>query len=68
MGSGRDKRKAAKEKKAGPAVGKGTEKTERKTKQNEVCLTHVLASMMLCCARCEAASDSPHTSVAGSAL
>lgn len=39
MGSGRDKRKAAKEKKAGPAVGKGQEKTERKTKKNEVCYT-----------------------------
>ena len=36
MGSGRDKRKAAKEKKGGPVVGKGQEKTERKTKKNEV--------------------------------
>jgi hypothetical protein len=36
MGSGRDKRKAAKERKGGPAVGKGQEKTERKTKKNEV--------------------------------
>jgi hypothetical protein len=36
MGSGRDKRKAAKEKKDGPAAGKGQEKTERKTQKNEV--------------------------------
>lgn len=36
MGSGRDKRKAAKEKKQGPTAGKGTEKTERKTVKNEV--------------------------------
>jgi len=36
MGSGRDKRKAAKEKKAGPAVGRGQEKTDRKTQKNEV--------------------------------
>jgi hypothetical protein len=37
MGSGRDKRKAAKEKKAGPTAGKGADKTERKTHKNEVC-------------------------------
>ena len=36
MGSGRDKRKAAKERKEGPAVGKGQDKTERKTQKNEV--------------------------------
>ena len=36
MGSGRDKRKAAKEKKAGPSVGRGQEKTDRKTQKNEV--------------------------------
>jgi hypothetical protein len=36
MGSGRDKRKAAKEKKGAPVVGKGQEKTERKTQKNEV--------------------------------
>jgi hypothetical protein len=36
MGSGRDKRKAAKEKKDGPAAGRGAEKTERKTHRNEV--------------------------------
>ena len=35
MGSGRDKKKKAKEKKDGPAVGKGAEKTERKTVKNE---------------------------------
>lgn len=42
MGSGRDKRKAAKERKDGPAVGKGQEKTERKTKKNEVCVCVVV--------------------------
>eukprot|EP00878_Enallax_costatus_P020083 GHUV01021214.1.p1 GENE.GHUV01021214.1~~GHUV01021214.1.p1 ORF type:complete len:137 (+),score=39.61 GHUV01021214.1:428-838(+) len=36
MGSGRDKKKKAQEKKAGPTAGKGAEKTERKTKANEV--------------------------------
>jgi hypothetical protein len=36
MGSGRDKKKKAKEKKVGPVVGKGAEKTERKTHRNEV--------------------------------
>uniref|UniRef100_A0A383WDZ9 DUF4110 domain-containing protein n=1 Tax=Tetradesmus obliquus TaxID=3088 RepID=A0A383WDZ9_TETOB len=38
MGSGRDKKKKAKEKKDGPAAGagKGAEKTERKTKANEL--------------------------------
>jgi hypothetical protein len=35
MGSGRDKKKKAKEKKDGPTAGKGAEKTEKKTKANE---------------------------------
>eukprot|EP00877_Chromochloris_zofingiensis_P007071 jgi/Chrzof1/2617/Cz11g22180.t1 len=35
MGSGRDKKKKAKERKLGPAPGKGTEKTEKKTERNE---------------------------------
>jgi hypothetical protein len=35
MGSGRDKKKKAKEKKEGPVVGKGADKTERKTAKNE---------------------------------
>ncbi len=36
MGSGRDKRKKAKEKVEGPQAGKGSLKTERKTQKNEV--------------------------------
>eukprot|EP00879_Flechtneria_rotunda_P020276 GHRR01021324.1.p1 GENE.GHRR01021324.1~~GHRR01021324.1.p1 ORF type:complete len:137 (+),score=25.57 GHRR01021324.1:1501-1911(+) len=36
MGTGRDKKKKAKEKKLGPAAGKGLEKTERKTIANEL--------------------------------
>lgn len=36
MGSGRDKKKKFKEKKGGPTAGKGAEKTERKTKANEI--------------------------------
>ncbi|PNW78421.1 hypothetical protein CHLRE_09g398200v5 [Chlamydomonas reinhardtii] len=35
MGSGRDKRKKAKERKDGPVVGVGTVKTEKKTAKNE---------------------------------
>ncbi|KAF8055334.1 KLHDC4 [Scenedesmus sp. PABB004] len=35
MGTGRDKKKKAKEKKVGPVAGKGSEKTERKTRANE---------------------------------
>jgi hypothetical protein len=35
MGSGRDKKKKAKEKKDGPVVGKGADKTDRKTAKNE---------------------------------
>lgn len=35
MGTGRDKRKKAKEKKDGPLPGKGDAKTERKTQKNE---------------------------------
>eukprot|EP00882_Tetradesmus_deserticola_P027133 GHRQ01030000.1.p1 GENE.GHRQ01030000.1~~GHRQ01030000.1.p1 ORF type:complete len:390 (+),score=173.56 GHRQ01030000.1:29-1171(+) len=36
MGSGRDKKKKAKEKKAGPVAGQGAQKTEKKTKANEL--------------------------------
>jgi hypothetical protein len=35
MGSGRDKKKKAKERKDGPSAGRGAEKTERKTRHNE---------------------------------
>lgn len=36
MGSGRDKRKKAKERKEGPLPGSGTQKTEKKTSKNEL--------------------------------
>ncbi len=35
MGSGRDKKKKAKERKGGPSAGRGAEKTERKTRHND---------------------------------
>lgn len=62
MGSGRDKRKAAKERKDGPTAGKGAEKTQRKTNKNEVCLRGggcavlcaqcVCVCCVLCCVLC----------------